>query len=105
VVAFAAENGASRERCDDIELAVSEALATVVHSAGARADGGIVVVDAHVAERSMQVVVCDDGARTMPRDDDSGLGFRLAVIVRLTDGFEIEDAVPGVRLRLDFTLP
>jgi anti-sigma regulatory factor (Ser/Thr protein kinase) len=104
VVAFAADNGASEDRCLDIALAVSEALTAVVDSPDNRADDGIVVVDASVHERSLQVVVCDDGVRTLPREDDSGLGFGLAVIVRLTDGLEIEDAAPGVRLRLDFTL-
>jgi anti-sigma regulatory factor (Ser/Thr protein kinase) len=104
VVAFAADNGASDERCLDIALAVSEALTAVVDSPDKRAGDGIVVVVARVHARSLQVVVCDDGARTLPREDDSGLGFTLAVIVRLTDGFEIEDAMPGVRLRLAFEL-
>jgi anti-sigma regulatory factor (Ser/Thr protein kinase) len=104
VVGFAADYGASEERCEDIALAVSEALTAVVHSPDKPADAGFVVVDAHVHERSLHVVVCDDGARTLPRDEESGLGFGLAVIVRLTDGFEIEDAMPGIRLRLDFAL-
>lgn len=104
MVAFAADNGASRDRCEDVALAVSEALTAVVHAPEQRADAGDVVVDAHVVDRSLQVVVCDEGEGALARDDDSGLGFGLAVIVRLTDGFEIENATPGIRLRLDFQL-
>jgi anti-sigma regulatory factor (Ser/Thr protein kinase) len=104
VVAFAAHNGASPARCEDIALAVSEALTAVVYAPHGRMLAGNVVVDAHVVERTLEVVVCDDGVRDQPRDEDTGLAFGLAVIVRLADAFAIEDAMPGMRIRMTFTL-
>jgi len=104
VVAFAAASGASELLCDDIALAVSEALTAAVYAPDGQRDGGTVVVDASVLRRSLQVVVCDEGAGTLPRDDDAGLGFALGVIVRLADSVEIEETAPGVRVRMAFTL-
>jgi len=86
VVAFARTSGASELLCEDIALAVT------------------VVVDASVLHRALQVVVCDEGAGTLPRDDDAGVGFALGIIVRLADSVEIEETAPGVRLRMTFTL-
>ncbi len=106
VVAFARANGASAERREDIALAVSEALTAVVATPDGGAPEGVVVVDAHIVERSLEVVVCDDGGRAEARDNDdgAGLGFGLVVIVHLADAFAIEDATPGRRVRMTFTL-
>ena len=105
VVAFARANGASAERREDIALAVSEALTAVVAALDGGPLEGDVVVDAHIVERSLEVVVCDDGGRAGARDDDGrGLGFGLVVIVHLADAFAIEDATPGRLVRMTFTL-
>ncbi len=105
VVAFARANGASAERREDIALAVSEALTAAVAPADGGALEGSVVVDAHVVERSLEVVVCDDGGPAEARDDDgTALGFGLVVIVHLADAFAIEGATPGRRVRMTFTL-
>ena len=103
VVAFARANGASAQRREDIALAVSEALTAVVYTPDGNGLDGSVVVDAHIVERSLEVVVCDDGGRAEARDDN-GLGFGLVVIVHLADAFAIEDATPGRRVRMMFTL-
>jgi anti-sigma regulatory factor (Ser/Thr protein kinase) len=104
VVAFAAANGATEQQCEDIGLAVSEALTAIIHTPEGRADVGNVVVDARVVEHSLQVVVCDEGLGSLPRDEDAGLGFGFAVIVHLAEAIEIEDEMPGVRMRMTFTI-
>ena len=104
VATFAARNGATARQCEDIALAVSEALTAVVFAPEVGRDEGNVVVDARVSGDALQVVVCDEGGRTLPREDDAALGFGFAVIVRLAEAIEIEDAMPGVRVRMTFTL-
>lgn len=104
VVAFAAANGATEQQRADIGLAVSEALTAIVYAPEGRGDAGNVVVDARVVERSLQVVVCDEGLGSLPRDENAGLGFGFAVIVHLAEAIEIEDALPGVRMRMTFTI-
>jgi serine/threonine-protein kinase RsbW len=107
VVALAASNGASDEQCDDIALAVSEALTNaVVHAYVGRSRAGALGVDAWVtgSADSLTVEVCDEGIGMLRRADSPGLGQGLALIGRLTQRLQVEDVAPGVRLRMTFAI-
>ncbi|HEY1537852.1 MAG TPA: ATP-binding protein [Solirubrobacteraceae bacterium] len=107
IVALAASNGASDEQCDDIALAVSEALTNaVVHAYVGRARAGALGVDAWVTggADSLTVEVCDEGIGMLRRADSPGLGQGLALIGRLTQRLQVEDVAPGVRLRMTFAI-
>jgi anti-sigma regulatory factor (Ser/Thr protein kinase) len=108
IVALAASHGASDEQCDDIALAVSEALTNaVVHAYAGRDREGVVGVDAWVSDdaaQSLIVEVCDEGTGMAARADSPGLGQGLALIDRLAQRVQVEDVAPGVRLRMTFAI-
>jgi serine/threonine-protein kinase RsbW len=107
VVAYAGGNGASDRQCEDIALAVSEALSNaVLHAYIGHDVAGDVGVDAWFAERVLEVVVEDSGVGMTPRTDSPGLGLGLALIGRLTEQLRIEspDSTPGVRMHMTFTI-
>lgn len=105
VVEFAGSCGASERRCEDIALAVSEALSNAVMHAYAGRDGeGTVSVDAALRDEALEIVVGDDGGGMRARDDSPGLGLGLALIERMADELELEDARPGVRVRMTFSI-
>jgi anti-sigma regulatory factor (Ser/Thr protein kinase) len=107
VVSFAAGLGASERQRDDIALAVTEAVSnTVVHAYVGRERPGIVELRARMDERSLEVVVCDEGVGMAPRDDSPGLGIGLPLIVKLTDQFALDSLGPtgGVRVCMTFAI-
>lgn len=105
VVEFAASCGATGRRCEDIAIAVSEALTNaVVHGYAGLDEPGDVAVQAWLDDRSLQVVICDEGVGMRPRFQSPGMGFGLALISRMTDQVRFEDVMPGLRLRMTFAL-
>jgi anti-sigma regulatory factor (Ser/Thr protein kinase) len=105
IVEFAEDNGASDSELEDIALAVSEALTNVVlHAYAGRDRPGVLAVEAQMRERWLEVVVRDEGVGMRPRADSPGLGHGLSVIHRITEKLQIEDAEPGVRMRMTFAL-
>ena len=102
---FAAAGGASRSQRDDIAIAVSEALNNaVLHAYAGRDTPGIVAVDAWMSARSLDVVVCDEGAGMLPRTGPGGMGLGLALMVRLTRRLAIEETEQGMRVRMTFAI-
>jgi len=107
VVGFAADNGASRRQCEDIALAVSEALSNaVVHAYVGRDSPGSMAVQAWRQAQSLHVVVVDAGKGMGERSDSPGLGLGLELIDRMTTQLRIDslDTMSGVRLRMTFAV-
>jgi len=105
VVEFARASGASADQLATIALAVSEALSnTVLHAYVGCDEPGVVIVDAHVRERSLEVLVRDEGHGMRPRTDSPGLGLGLPLIARLTERLVISEATPGTSVRMCFAI-
>jgi len=107
VVEFADANGVSDRRCEDVALAVSEALSNAVLHAYVGHDGpGLVAVNAWMLERSLEVIVCDEGVGMLPRSDSPGLGLGLSLMARIAERLEVEslEPLPGVRVRMRFAV-
>jgi anti-sigma regulatory factor (Ser/Thr protein kinase) len=104
VVEFARRCGASDDQCDDIMVAVSEAVSNVVEHAYVGVDvRGFVTVQAWARERRLVVVVSGDGIGRRAHDGpDGGLGLRL--IFELTERFALEDTTSGARARMTFVI-
>jgi serine/threonine-protein kinase RsbW len=104
VVEFARSCGASDDQCDDITVAVSEALSNVVkHAYVDRDTPGSVAVRAWARERWLVVVVSDDGIGLRARDSP-GVGIGLRLIFELTERFEFKDTTSGTRARMTFVI-
>ncbi|MGH2942915.1 MAG: ATP-binding protein [Solirubrobacteraceae bacterium] len=107
VVAYAGSSGASDRQCEDIALAVSEALSNaVVHAYVGHDRPGEVAIEACVGDGVLHVEVCDAGGGMLPRTDSPGLGLGLALMGRITERLELEshDAMPGVCVRMTFAI-
>jgi anti-sigma regulatory factor (Ser/Thr protein kinase) len=105
VVGVARANGASDSELEDIALAVSEALTNVVlHAYVGHDEPGVLAVHASMDGRRLQVAVCDEGTGMRSRPDSPGLGFGLSVIHRIADHVQVENANPGVLLRMTFVI-
>ncbi len=105
VVGYAESCGASERRREDIALAVSEAVSNaVLHAYVGRQVAGAVGVEAWIQGSRLVVVVFDEGHGMSQRDDSPGLGLGLGLIERMTDGLELEDMRPGLRVRMTFAI-
>jgi serine/threonine-protein kinase RsbW len=106
VVAYAESCGASERRREDIALAVSEAVSNaVLHAYVGRQDAtGAVAVEAWMEDDKLAVVVLDEGGGMSRRDDSPGLGLGLGLIERMADTLELDEARPGLRVRMTFAL-
>jgi serine/threonine-protein kinase RsbW len=100
---FAAEQGAGEELCEDVALAVSEAVTNAVKHADAR-KGEIVTLTATVADDWLEIVVRDRGTGFGTSESD-GLGLGLPVIARLSAQLTISQEGTGTELRMGFPLP
>lgn len=108
VVSYARARGASQRQCEHIALAVSEALTnSVLHAYVGWDRPGPVTVEAWASDRTLIVVVYDEGSGMRPRLDSPGLGIGLPLIAQMSDHLDIEDrdGRPGVCLRMTFALP
>ena len=72
----------------DIKLAVTEACTNVVVHAYPDGEGPL-AVRARVDERTLTVVVADDGRGISPRPDSPGLGLGLPLIATLAESLEL----------------
>jgi serine/threonine-protein kinase RsbW len=107
VVGHAKRWGASPEVCDDVRLAVSEALTNVVQHAYLGIDAGSMTVEAWVDDDDALVVwVVDDGHGLRPRIDSPGLGLGLGLMALMSDDFRIatRDGGSGTAVSLRFSL-
>jgi serine/threonine-protein kinase RsbW len=87
---FAAAHGALDQTVSDIALAVSEAVANVVHHA--YRDGsprGEVVLEADRDGDQIAIVISDAGDGIAPHVDAPGLGLGLPMIASLADVLEV----------------
>jgi serine/threonine-protein kinase RsbW len=104
VVDFAALSGASDSDLEDIAVAVSEAVTNVVrHAYAGRETQGELALKAWVQERRLQVVIRDEGIG-MRGAGSPRPGHGLALIHRITENLQIEDAMPGVRVQMTFDI-
>ena len=107
VASYAEDHGASQRDCDDIALAVSEALSNVVvHAYADRDEPGDIRVQAWIDDGDLHVAVSDDGIGMMPRADSPGLGLGLAIIGRIADHLRVEtsESGAGVRVHMIFSI-
>ena len=105
VVAFAIANGASERQGEDIAIAVSEALGNAaVHAYADRPSPGVATLDAWMSEGSLHVVVCDEGTGIQLPRRGPGLGLGLALMIRLTRRFDIQESPAGTRVHMTFTI-
>jgi anti-sigma regulatory factor (Ser/Thr protein kinase) len=103
VVEFALSNGVSAQTREDIALAVSEALSNaVIHAYVGRETPGLIALEAQMIGESLEVVISDDGIGMVPRADSPGLGLGLSLMAQATERLRLEDAAPGVRVRMTF---
>ena len=109
VVAFAADCGASEPQCDNVGLAVHEALTNaVLHAYVDRDIPGAMTVDVSSHEHWLDVLVSDDGVGMVPRADDSpGMGLGVRLMTRMSDQLDIASGPrtsPGLRVRMTFAI-
>jgi serine/threonine-protein kinase RsbW len=106
VAAFAARAGISDPPLTSAKLAVSEAVANVVvHGYPGGGDPGPVNVSAAVEDRTLRIVVADEGVGFAPRVDSPGAGLGLPVIAALADDLTVEPAARGgTRIGISFAL-
>jgi serine/threonine-protein kinase RsbW len=104
VVQFASDCGASQRQCEDIAVAVSEALSNVVKHAYVGHDApGIVAIEASARGPALVVVVSDEGIGIRARES-RGVGMGLRLIFRLTERLEFVDTMPGARVSMTFRI-
>lgn len=105
--ALAAGQGATQRQCEDVGLAVSEALSNVVlHAYADRDEPGDVRLRSWIEDGALQVCVSDDGVGMVPRTDSPGLGLGLAIIGRIADRLRLEGSPSsaGVRVHMTFAI-
>ncbi|HVW47634.1 MAG TPA: ATP-binding protein [Solirubrobacterales bacterium] len=102
-VDFAAAQGADPELCQDIALAVSEAVTNAVKHADAHEDETISLT-ASVADDWLEIRVLDRGVGFGNPASD-GLGLGLSIIARLSAHLTISQEGRGTELIMRFPLP
>jgi anti-sigma regulatory factor (Ser/Thr protein kinase) len=106
-VDFARDNGATQAQCDDVALAVSEALSNAVRHAYVGCDApGMVELRASIERGRLIVLVCDEGDTMSDTAKGSPKGLGLAVIGRVTERYELtsREPKPGLQLRMVFAI-
>ena len=104
-VRFARDHGATVALCDDIALAVSEALTiSVLHAYVGHPAPGVIELRASRSQGALVVVVCDRGNGLQTRLDSRDIGLGLALIHRVTERLDIQDTEPGMLIRMTFAL-
>ncbi|MCW3041526.1 MAG: putative anti-sigma regulatory factor, serine/threonine protein kinase [Solirubrobacterales bacterium] len=101
---LAARHGASASLCEDVALAVSEAVNNaVLHAYGGK--GGEVHLVVDVIDDALEILVADQGYGFGEGPKSSGLGVGLRVIAELADTFSIDPGrEAGVEVRMRFLL-
>jgi anti-sigma regulatory factor (Ser/Thr protein kinase) len=98
--------GAIDARTRDIELAVTEAMANAIEHGYRGREPGVIELRLEILVPDTLVVsVTDDGVGMSPDPAAHGLGMGLALIGRLTSGFEVlPKEGHGTRVRMRFQL-
>ncbi|MGH2859837.1 MAG: ATP-binding protein [Solirubrobacteraceae bacterium] len=106
LLAFAERLGASALTCENVALAVSEAVANaVVHGYGGGPEPGMVELRASVAPGELHVVIADDGRGLAAEPDTPGLGMGLKLMDKLAQRFEVRARRSGgVEVHMTFAL-
>ncbi|MGH2877209.1 MAG: ATP-binding protein [Solirubrobacteraceae bacterium] len=106
LLAFAEGLGASALTCENVALAVSEAVTNaVIHGYGDGSEPGIVELRASVAPGELRVVIVDDGRGLTAQPVTPGLGMGLELMDKLTQRFEIRRRRSGgVEVHMTFAL-
>jgi len=105
VIDLAVRGGATERQCQDIALAVSEALTNAVTHAYARQPRpGAVAVHGALAGDALDIVVLDSGVGMPPPTIHPPTGLGLAIIARVTERLELSDTAPGTRVRMTFAI-
>jgi anti-sigma regulatory factor (Ser/Thr protein kinase) len=105
VIHLAVRGGATERQCQDIALAVSEALTNaVIHAYAKQPRPGVVAVHAALDGDALDVVVLDKGVGMPPPTSHPATGLGLAIIARVTERLELSDAAPGTRVRMTFAI-
>ena len=88
-----------------IDLAVTEAVANAIeHGYRGQRDGTISLRLETLVPHTLVVTVADDGVGIEPDPESPGLGFGLALIGRMSRGFEVSRRDPGTEVRMVFDL-
>jgi serine/threonine-protein kinase RsbW len=106
VTGLAVDGGASQRQCEDIALAVSEAVSNVVrHAYGRRVPVGAVALEATIVDGSLIVVISDDGHGISASGSGGAMGLGLDLIERVAERCELHVGDPiGLRLRMSFAI-
>ena len=89
----------------DIKLAVTEACTNVVVHAYPNREDGPLRVHATVHDRTLTIVVTDEGRGVLPRADSPGLGLGLPLIATLAESLELgTGANQQTEVRMTFDL-
>lgn len=104
--AFVQQAGAGPSVCENVALAVSEAVTNVVlHAYPDAAGPGDVQIRASVTDDTLHVAIADDGRGMQGRPDSPGLGLGIGLMQKVSQGFDIcERESGGVELRMTFAL-
>jgi len=106
-VGFARDNGATQAQCDDIALAVSEAVTNAVTHAYIGSDQpGDVRLRASIDHGRLTVEICDNGNGASPDAGEAPIGMGLRLIGCVTEGYELTSREPthGLQLRMVFAV-
>lgn len=106
-LAFAVDHGATTSQCQDIALAVSEAVTnTVVHAYRNRDEPGAVRLDASTIDGILEIIVSDEGTGLAAHGDSPGLGLGSKLMAQLSERLEVEsnDGLQGRRVRMTFEI-
>jgi serine/threonine-protein kinase RsbW len=97
---------ANEEVLSQVALTLSEALSNVIVHAYLDIEPATISASAYVQERTLDVVVKDEGRGLLPRDDSPGLGLGLPLMRQLsrTIRFEPGHGGMGTTVRMSFDL-
>jgi len=97
--------GASERETDSVRLAVSEAATNVVMHAYDGTGPGEIHVTAAVHDRTLSVLIADDGLGLRASRNNQGHGCGLIIIAKCADGIALEQRpTGGVEVRMRFEL-
>jgi anti-sigma regulatory factor (Ser/Thr protein kinase) len=95
----------AEQTLSDIKLAVTEACTNVVVHAYPDRDDGPLGIQATLEERTLTIVVTDEGRGMLPRADSPGLGLGLPLIATLAETLELgTGANQETEVRMTFDL-
>lgn len=106
VVDYAREAGADDEACQQVALAVSEALNNAVVHAYVGREVGPIHVEVWSDERDLFARIRDEGLGMVPRADSPGLGFGLPLMAQMADDLHVANRpdAAGTAVSLRFSL-